>query len=103
MRNEIALISECVYKIAQNIEAIKWRLPAEAQGKKESKEEMKNPKGLKCFVCDMETGIKIFNYKGYIEYFRNRKKMKNKRKISALDEKYFNDNNLNSLFVKSRH
>lgn len=148
---------------------------------------MKNKKGLKCFVCDMETAIKIFDYKGYIEYFRKRKKMKNKRKISkaidrinkisglnynypvanmilhdflgdtiesadaivkhkdeimaetpalvygdcppvaqienalrllveknilsksawddwyALNEKYFNDNNLNSLFVKSRH
>ena len=37
---------------------------------------MKNHKGLKCFVCDMETGIKIFNYKGYIEYFRKREKMK---------------------------
>ena len=55
---------------------------------------MKNKKGLKCYICDMETGIKIFNYKGYIEYFRNRKKMKNKRKISTLDEKYFNDNNI---------
>ena len=44
---------------------------------------MKNKKGLKCFVCDMETGMasarlwrKIFNYKGYIEYFRKRKKIK---------------------------
>lgn len=47
---------------------------------------MKNKKGLKCFVCDMETAIKIFDYKGYIEYFRKRKKMKNKRKISkAID------------------
>ena len=69
------------------------RLPAEAQEEKESK--MKNPKGLKCFVCDMEVGVKIFDYNGYIEYFRKRKKMKNKkRKISALDEKYFNDNNI---------
>ena len=37
---------------------------------------MKNKKGLKCYICDMETGIKIFNYKGYIEYFRKRKKIK---------------------------
>ena len=37
---------------------------------------MKNKEGLKCFVCDMETAVKIFNYKGYIEYFRKREKMK---------------------------
>lgn len=142
---------------------------------------MKNPRrmpagseGLKCYICDMETGIKIFNYKGYIEYFRKRKISKAIDRINkisglnynypvanmilhdflgdtiesadaivkhkdeiveenpralvyqienalrllveknilsksawddwyALNEKYFNDNNLNSLFVKSRH
>ena len=47
---------------------------------------MKNKKGLKCYICDIKTAIKIFNYKGYIEYFGKREKMKNKRKISkAID------------------
>lgn len=52
---------------------------------------MKNKKGLKCFVCDMETGIKIFNYKGYIEYFRKRKIAKaidRINKISGLNYNY---------------
>ena len=54
---------------------------------------MKNPRrmpagseGLKCYICDIKTAIKIFNYKGYIEYFGKREKMKNKRKIAkAID------------------
>lgn len=52
---------------------------------------MKNKEGLKCFVCDMETAVKIFNYKGYIEYFRKRKISKaidRINKISGLNYNY---------------
>lgn len=52
---------------------------------------MKNKEGLKCYICDIKTGIKIFNYKGYIEYFRKRKIAKaidRINKISGLNYNY---------------